>query len=158
MWDYYAELSCIAIDDETSHVEVCAVVIFIAKFKSVPHSLGLFIITKLIGIKLHEAPVGVWYVERCVGQNQHCGAGKPCPLCSPIIYSLWNCLILVMLMDLRREENAVLRRFISWEMNHHVKCADIFSQQPRTVGDGNAALAPEQKLIALQVLHIQIVG
>jgi hypothetical protein len=58
-----------------------------------------------------------------------------------------------MLVDLRREENAVLRRFLSWKMNHHVKCADIFSQQLRKITDGNATLAPEQKLISLQVLH-----
>jgi hypothetical protein len=59
-----------------------------------------------------------------------------------------------MLVDLRKEENVVLLRILNWGMNHHVNCADIFSQQLRKISDGNTTVAPEQKLIALQILHL----
>jgi hypothetical protein len=60
-----------------------------------------------------------------------------------------------MLVDLRKEENVVL---LNWGMNHHVNCADICSQQLRKISDGNATFAPEQQLIALQILHLKIIG
>jgi hypothetical protein len=63
-----------------------------------------------------------------------------------------------MLVDLRKEENVVLVRFLNWGINHHVNCADIFSQQLRKIVVRNATVAPEQKLIALQILHLQNIG
>jgi len=85
-------------------------------------------------------------------------AGRPYPPCSPIIYSVRDCLILNMLVDLRKEESVVLLRLLKWGMNHRVNCADIFSQQLRKISDGNATVAPEQKLVALQILHLQNIG
>jgi hypothetical protein len=63
-----------------------------------------------------------------------------------------------MLVDLRKEESVVLLRLLNWGMNHRINCADIFSQQLRKINDGNATFAPEQKLIALQILHLQNIG
>jgi len=63
-----------------------------------------------------------------------------------------------MLVDLRKEENVVLLRLLNWGMNHHVNCADIFSQQLWKISDGNATVAPEQQLIASQILHLQNIG
>jgi len=63
-----------------------------------------------------------------------------------------------MLVDFRKEENVVLLRLLNWGMNHHVNCADVFSLQLRKISNGNATVAPEQKLIALQILHLQNIG
>jgi hypothetical protein len=63
-----------------------------------------------------------------------------------------------MLIDLRKEENVVLLRLLNWGMNHHVNYADIFSKQLRKISNGNATVAPEQKLIALQILQLQNIG
>jgi hypothetical protein len=63
-----------------------------------------------------------------------------------------------MLVDLRREAYVVLVRLLNWGMNHYVNFADIFSQQLRKISDGNATVSPEQKLIVLQVLHLQNIG
>jgi hypothetical protein len=61
-----------------------------------------------------------------------------------------------MLVDLRSERK--MQYIAVGEMNHHVECTDIFSQQVGKIGDGNTTVAAEQKLIALQVLHLQNVG
>jgi hypothetical protein len=139
MW-FYAEFSCIAMDYESSHIKMWAVVISIANIyirTSFFRTFHKYVTDRCqLVCSLHAVTSGLWYLETILGGRSICGRhfiGRPCPSCGPVIYSLWDCLILIMLVDLRREEYVVLVRLLIWGMNHHVNFADIFSQQLRKI-------------------------
>lgn len=106
---YYAELSCIAMDYERSHVEMCAVVLSFANIYICASFFRTFHKYKTNRCQLACGSCGSF---RCVVLRKSCGAEAyvaafsqvgPILPCSPIIYSLWDCLILIMLVNLRKE-------------------------------------------------------